>query len=870
MSDSTAQQLLDDLAAVVLAADPENLGSLAAFPENIAHVIDGLGDGPLRSTLKQIKKRVSMLLRGTSKSPQADLDGIARALSELQEHPENLGHRDGPSRKLEVNRQSDADILADFLSQQKLFLSDLEELALGLSRGAEDALAEIRRRIHTLKGEAGMLELSDLSQACHGIESLLDEPTTNADKAERLLLARDWIETALSAYASNAAPSESGAELVARLSTVQNQAVAPEPSPRPSEPLAPEPPSTQQDDAPCEWDESVVELVGEFLQEGDEGLTSVDQTLLAIEQSGSDPEQVNRLFRVFHTIKGVSSFLEIPQVTELAHATENMLQKVRDDGLTLQGNTLDLVFESTASLRLLLNDLREAVATHRVLRHVPEVDGLLVRLRSGSPSLRAKAPASKADAPVIVNAQSTAALASPPLPALAPSRPADDAPSTAAAVAPSPVAPVANQPRNAGPARIREVVKVDLERMDGLVETIGELVIVESMVANAPEVASLPSQLRNYLSQFAKITRELQEIGMRMRMVPVRGEFQKMTRMVRDLARRAGKQVHVEIRGEGTEIDRSMVEQIADPLVHLIRNAVDHGLEPPDERAQRGKPVVGTITLSAAHEGGSIVIEVADDGRGIDREAVLQKAIAKGLVRSGASLSDSEVYDLIFAAGFSTAKQVTEVSGRGVGMDVVKRNIERIRGRIITFSAPGRGTTFRLMLPLTLAIIDGMVVRCGDESFILPTQSILDSLQPSSQMLSSLAGENELILVRGQALPLFRMDRLLGVSGAEQDATRALVVILESLSGRIGLLVDEVLTQQQVVIKSMGHGLVADNMFSGAAILASGRVGLILNPEELVNAARSVRLSNTGTAGTQDTLSLSESANDSQATATSA
>ncbi len=356
-------------------------------------------------------------------------------------------------------------------------------------------------------------------------------------------------------------------------------------------------------------------------------------------------------------------------------------------------------------------------------------------------------------------------------------------------------------------SKLKEVVKVDLERVDNLVEAIGELVIVESMVSNAPEIRQLPPHLRNYLGQFAKITRELQELGMCMRMVPVRAEFQKVNRIMRDLARRGNKQVRMELAGEGTEMDRIMVEQIADPLVHLIRNAVDHGIESAEERRAAGKPETGTVRLTACHESGSIIIEISDDGRGINRERVLAKAISQGIIDKNAVLSDAQIFDLLFAPGFSTAQQVTEISGRGVGMDVVKRNIESVRGRIITSSVAGKGTTFRLVLPLTLAIIDGMVIRCGDERFILPTLNIVESLQPTSEMLFSITGTNEHILVRGQTLPLVRLNRLLDVRGSENDPTKALIIIVESLRTQIALLVDEVVMKQQVVIKTLNHEL---------------------------------------------------------------
>ncbi len=915
--------LIDEIAGVILTADPDDPRALAGSQDAVAELAALAAKHGEEAGAKAYEclELVRRLTDGQVTDAQQTLDAISEALAALQQalragkakkpRSRQRGHSvqfdqaaavPTHSMALELPPEVDDEIFGEFLGNLKVGLPELNSLALDMRQGLPETTAELRRRLHTLKGEAGLLGLHDLSAVCHGIESVLEMGLPSPEKGDRVLRALDWVEGALQRYARRFLPEESGASLVERLlaehssepaSTVSaspptpstatptlspdadpaetllgnnapEEVLAPEvrepvplvseaspPDPR-AEPIAASPSSTPP---PSEreavqskvWEESDLDLVGEFLDETDEGLLAVDQVLLEIEQSGSDAERVNRLFRVFHTIKGVAGCLELAQITSLAHDTETMLDRVRTGVLDARGTVLDLVFDATTAMRAMLSDLRAAVQESRGLSNLPIVEAVLLRIRAVNagllpPAAETPLPSARPGQPIgeiLVEAglasaeEIEEALAAQPQSArkLGEELVAREAvPAKAVAHA----LRAQNQARGREATKIREVVKVDLGRVDSLVETIGELVIVESMVSHAPEIRDLPSHLRNYLGQFAKITRELQEIGMRMRMVPVRGEFQKMTRLVRDLGRKAGKEVQVEVRGEGTEMDRSMVEQLADPLVHLIRNSVDHGLEAPSERTSKGKPPTGTILLSAAHEGGSIVVEVRDDGRGINREAVLEKAVSKGLVKSGAKLSDAEVFDLIFAPGFSTAKQVTEISGRGVGMDVVKRNIDAMRGRIITESVPGKGTTFRLVLPLTLAIIDGMVIRCGEESFILPTRSIIESLQPTQDMLATLAGDRELIVVRGEALPMLRMARLLDIPDGENDPTRALVVILETLTGSIGLVVDEVLTQQQVVIKSVGSGFIRSNMFSGAAILSNGRVGLIINIEELV------------------------------------
>jgi two-component system chemotaxis sensor kinase CheA len=323
-----------------------------------------------------------------------------------------------------------------------------------------------------------------------------------------------------------------------------------------------------------------------------------------------------------------------------------------------------------------------------------------------------------------------------------PDEAAEESSQSVAAEAAAPAANRAPGGEGGGDPKLRATIKVDLERVDRLVEMIGELVVVEAMVVGAPEIAhSASARVRNCLSQLEKVTHDLQDVGMRMRMLPVSGVFQKMARMARDVGRKAGKQVRVVLSGEQTEMDRSMVEQISDPLVHMIRNSIDHGIEPPEVRRKVGKPEEGKVRLSACHEGGHVVIEIADDGRGLNREAILKKAIAQGLIRPRTRLPEDEINALIFAPGFSTAEKVTDISGRGVGMDVVRRNIDAMRGRVTIKSVPGQGTTFKITLPLTLAIIDGMLVACGKERYIIPTLSIIESIQPEAAMLVTQGGE---------------------------------------------------------------------------------------------------------------------------------
>lgn len=601
----------------------------------------------------------------------------------------------------------------------------------------------------------------------------------------------------------------------------------------PAAAVAPPPPAEAQGPKTVHRDAETLELHGDFLQESDAGLDQADEILMAVEAEGLNPEKINALFRVFHSIKGVAGFLELTDVTALAHITETLLNSVRDGELKLEGTALEVVFESTAMSRNLLTAVRRAVETSTEIQSVPGLHALIGRIDTAIKTGTAPSAEEPASAPAPAPAP-VAAAKSAPAPAASKPAPSPQAAEPAEASSEPEESSGTSAPSGEQSNKLRETVKVDLERVDQMVEMIGELIIVESMVVHAPEITSVSSlRLRRHLSQLSKISRDLQDIGMRMRMVPVKGVFQKMARLVRELSRKTGKKVSLAVSGETTEMDRSMVERIEDPLVHMIRNSCDHGIESPDERIKAGKRPEATVRLSAYHEGGSIVIEISDDGRGLHKEKILKKAITQKLIHEGENLSENEIHNLIFMPGFSTASQVTEISGRGVGMDVVKRNVEAMRGRVTIASTFGSGTTFRLMLPLTLAIIDGMLVACGQERYILPSLSIVESLKPTKAMISTFAQKDELLNVRGEMLPLLRLSRLFNVADAQIDATQALAVVVEGMGKKFAFLVDDVVTQQQVVIKPLSAGLENTEYYSGAAILSDGKVGLILNIDRI-------------------------------------
>ncbi len=556
--------------------------------------------------------------------------------------------------------------------------------------------------------------------------------------------------------------------------------------------------------------EADLELMGGFTAEAKEHLDASDTHLLTLESAPGNMEALNAVFRAFHTIKGAAGYLELGEIRVLAHETETLLDLARKGGIQLSGSTMDATFEAVDAMKLL----------------VAGVEGFL---KSGAP------PSATLSLPALVERIQRIAtgktFAAPPMPA----------------ASPDPVIPVFVQPPAAssptkpaeGPkppicdSSMRETVKVDAERLDRLVDLIGELVIAESMVGQSPDLRDLALTsplLAKQITQLDKITRGLQEMGMSLRMVPVRPLFQRMARVARDLSKKLGKPIEFASSGDDIEVDKAVVDRVADPLIHIIRNSLDHGIEErPEDRRKAGKPEAGRIELRAFHREGNIVIEVEDDGRGMNREAILAKGIEKGLVRAGEVLSEREIFQMIFLPGFSTAKVVTEVSGRGVGMDVVRKNIEALRGKIEIQSQPRKGSVISLRLPLTLAIIEGMVVRVGTERYIIPTLSVTRLVQAEQRQISSILNRGEMLGLQGAHLPLFRLHRLLRVPNQPQDPARSVAVVVEDGGHRAALLADELLGQQQIVIKTLGDSMEHVTGVAGGAILPDGQVGLILD-----------------------------------------
>lgn len=378
-------------------------------------------------------------------------------------------------------------------------------------------------------------------------------------------------------------------------------------------------------------------------------------------------------------------------------------------------------------------------------------------------------------------------------------------------------------------------IRVPTDKVDALVDLVGELVISQAMVNQIATTFDLGrlKELQDALASLDRSTRDLQERVMSVRMLPVATVFNRFPRLVRDVSGKIGKKVRLELQGAETELDKGMIERIGDPLTHLVRNAIDHGLETPADRLAAGKSDTGTVMLRAFHEGGTVVIEVSDDGRGLNTGRIREKAITNGLIRADEVLSDDELHALIFAPGFSTAAQVSDLSGRGVGMDVVKRNVEGMSGSVAVASTPGQGSRVRIRLPLTLAILDGLIVGVGGASYVLPLLSVVESLRPNPRDVRTILGDGEVLVVRGESLPFVRLHSVFGHPTATTEPSQAIVVIAETDGRRFGLMVDDVLGQQQVVIKNLEANYRKLDGVMGATILGDGRVSLICDIQEL-------------------------------------
>ena len=799
----------------------------------------------------------------TNKKEDGGLSVIeaAKALESVMERPltdwEGLMNPKKP-KKSEADSGKDVSNTLDDIASRLILLDpdDLSEFA-----GLKESLTPISTDSsypETCRDKIG--------EAIVKIEAILDasasDPDLNITEIGVLLedamnaTEEDWKDVPIDPSADPVA--EQGDEPGMEEPPEQSSDTIPEDDNKPVEGTPPERPSdlvSGSDDKPAAGiifpetlpDDADLELLGEFITESTDLISEAEEALLTLESDPEDTESVGSIFRAFHTVKGVSAFLELAFISEMAHHAESLLSRVRDKEIRYAGGYADLALRSLDMIKQMIDLVQDALGGAPLSKPegyddllgvladpegagisdeietttaniVPRIGDILVAEGKAEREKVEEVAAGQDEVPIGVKMVKSGAA-------------------TVTDVAKA----IRTQEQIKGKKVIESSIRVSTNRLDRLIDMVGELVISHSIVAQDKVVTgSHDHELLRKIAQTGKIVREMQDLSMSMRMVPLKATFSKMARLVRDVSRKVGKNVNLVTEGEDTEIDRNMVDVINDPLMHMVRNSVDHGIEMPEVREEKGKPRAGIVKLAAYHAAGKVVVEIKDDGKGLSRDVILAKAKERGLVTDEASLSDREVFKMIFEAGFSTAQTVTDVSGRGVGMDVVRKNIESLRGQVEIDSEEGKGSVFKMGLPLTLAIIDGMVVRVSSETYIIPTVSIVTSLKPEPEQISTVLNQGEMLSLHGDLLSLFRLAELFSIAGSNQDSDNRLVVVIEDDNKkRAGLIIDELIGRQQIVIKSLGETMKDIPGISGAAIMPNGQVGLILDVGGVVGIANS-------------------------------
>ena len=797
------------------------------------------GETDLTSGCKKLGECVSKMIdilkrieEPQSKSPDNDAsDNI---------EPNNVGSRKTSSVPDELK-----DLLLKFANNQQSILEDFEKYILDMEKGTPQAKEALRRILHTWKGEFGVLELQQYSALIHRVEDNFQNNLMTIDSFFRL---KDYLTSRISSFAAGIVQpvSEEDFQYIFESNTTgkipgktKNQyrdgdncetSKNTEPTPQPEKKL-------------FEGDPS---LMGDFVTESRDHLHTAEALLLELETDLTNSEHINGIFRAWHTIKGIAGFLGLKDINHLAHTMENMVDRVRKNELFLDSCYIDVLLEANDCLKEFLKTIEQTLSGNRYV--VPSNYHTVIEKLSSPYSSRnihldrPVKPEQKIGEILVENGLVPRDVVDNALEKQSDGdeRKLGEILINEGHISAKTVAGALADQNNARQVKnIEETIRVPVNRIDQIVDTIGEAVIAQSMINASPSIFSLNDQiLHTRIAHANMVMRQIQEMAMSLRMVSIKSTFQKMARLARDLGKKFGREVDFITEGEDTELDKSVVENIGDPLIHMIRNSIDHGIEPPEERELMGKPRRAMIKLSAYHRAGNIIIEIMDNGRGLDRDAIYKKALSKGLCSNSDNLSDQQIYQFIFLPGFSTASKVTDVSGRGVGMDVVKRNVEALRGSVEISSVSGKGTTFSIRLPLTLAIVDGMIVRSGKDSYIIPTLAILESLKSSKENIEPVLSEGKMVKVRNELISVVHLASLFKTNGNTWNHDEGVVMIVEDMLGKkIGLHVDEILGQQQVVVKNLGNGIGDIPGITGGAIMNDGTVSLIVDIGGIVKMA---------------------------------
>lgn len=778
-----------------------------------------LDDVHFESGCKRLKEAVSRIKRylhqsGSDVLIEENTNCIAITKNNEQEDSTNV---------VRIPVLEDAlDLVDRFIASQQTVLEDLEEKALSLENGSSDELSSIKRLLHTMKGEFGVLNLQSYTSLIHQVEAAIER---NEFTTENVLRLKDVIGKKLAQYSDKSFPD---------IKDVEREYIFGEAKINKSEKIKTEEKDngeiSKTEKIGCNADPS---LICDFINESRDHIHNAETLLLEMESNHGTNENLNSIFRSCHTIKGVAGFLGLKEIASFAHAMESLMDLARQGEIILNTEYIDLLINAIDCLKEFIGNIENAGNAGEC--NVPEsYTPLLQKLDNAvSSGIRDDNSRRKMLGEILIEkGEITEKNLHDAL------KQQDEGDSRKIGqilveennISEKKVTEALLQQNGSKTTKaIEETIKVPVNRLDQLIDAIGEAVIAQSMITADPVIKNAFNQgLQTKINQANMIMRQIQQLSMSLRMVSVKATFQKMARLVRDLSKKSEKQVQLITEGEDTEIDKTVVEHIGDPLIHMIRNSMDHGIETSAERIKKGKTPNASIILKAYHKAGSVFIEISDNGRGLDRDAILNKAVERGLCKDGDRLSDQDIYNFIFQPGFSTAKQITDISGRGVGMDVVKKNVDALRGSVEINTEKDRGTTFTIRLPLTLAIIDGMIVKVNEALYIVPTLSIIETIAAKEELIESIFGERKMIKVRENNLPLLYLSQLFDNRIIENSQSVALIV--EDTTGkRAAIMVDEIIGQQQVVIKSLGNGVVNVPGITGGAIMSDGAVSLILD-----------------------------------------
>ncbi len=745
------------------------------------------------------------------------------------------------------SNEEQIEIINEFISETRDMIDDVEPtiisledmVGVGKSLTDEDkeTLNSIFRLFHSMKGGAGFLGFANVVECTHTAENLLDqlrngEIILNDSHVDLLCKSCDFSKSALDYIEDNLNDDGIADEAKTLISAFKDGDDV--------HPSATETPEINLDITPAELVNP--EMRQKFISESDDLLNKIEVDALQLSETPDNMELVAGLFRDFHSLKGNCGFMGFIDFEKLTHSIETLLETVQSGEVKAVRKVSDMIVEMLEVFKESITDIAgggvgeiygldmylELINNYLPKDKQVDLDGHSTKLgdilvRQGAVNAdeidKALEEQNKPIGEILVEK------------GLVKKEQVEKALS-----AQKKMRPVIK--RATGKDGKRQDIRVDLAKLDNLIDLIGEIVIAENMVIHNPDLAGL--ELDNFnkaAGHLSKIVRELQEMAMVIRMLPISGLFRRMIRLVHDLSRKSGKKIDLQLSGESTEVDKTVIEKITDPLVHLIRNSLDHGIGSPEERVAAGKPETGIIKLEARHEEGEVQITLSDDGRGMDPAKLIAKAEAKGMLDGdGSQLSDTEALQLIFKPGFSTAEKITDISGRGVGMDVVRTNLEEIKGQVEVVSELGRGTDITMRIPLTLAIIDGMLIRVGSSRYIIPILSIRESFKPEAGAITVTPDGQELVRVRENLLPVLRLHKIHNLEPDSLRLEEGLLIVLEARNGNLCLFVDELLGQQQTVIKGLSEYIGKQGEaygVSGCTILGDGEVCLILDVQAL-------------------------------------